>query len=220
MLTLGANSTCDVCLEHFGTDHKAPYSIHCGHVFCFDCIRRVSPPECPLCRTPYLPGKWLKLHVDLSALPLTGTEKEARRLQEAIGEVTTLGSSEANSRQLINECRVFLQAQPRSTYADLRVAYRMLSYLCEVKTSLRTQNATNLQHLKDEVAQLEDDKSELQRRLAASEASRDKDKQFATDLESRLNTYVTRAESSYQTLSYVVISLVMWIKAEHFSSAK
>ena len=56
----------------------------------------------------------MKLHVDLSALPLTGTEKEARRLQEAIGEVTTLGSSEANSRQLINECRIFLQAQPRS----------------------------------------------------------------------------------------------------------
>ena len=97
------------------------------------CIKRVTPPECPLCRTPYVQGKWLKLHVDMSALchngaekearrlPVdasapyhTGAEKEARRLQEAIGEVTTSGSSEGNLRQLINECRNFLHAQPRS----------------------------------------------------------------------------------------------------------
>ena len=104
----------------------------------------------------------------------------------------------------------------------------MLSYLCEVKTNLRAQNAAvdslktdiaqlaaekeeleNLQHLKGEVAHLEADKSALQRRLATSESARDMDKQFATDLESRLNTYVTRAESSYQTLLYVVIYLVI-----------
>lgn len=187
---------------------------------------------------PYVPGKWLKLHVDMSALCHTGSEKEARRhpvdmsapchtsaekearrLRDAIGEVTTLGSSEANLRQLINECRNFLHSHPRSMYADLRVAYRMLSYLCEVRTSLRTQNVAvdslkdeiaqltadkeeleNLKYLKDEIIQLEAEKSELQSRLEASETARDQDRQFANDLELRLKEYVTRSEHSYQTL--------------------
>jgi chromosome segregation ATPase len=95
----------------------------------------------------------------------------------------------------------------------------MLSYLCEVRTSLRSQNVTvdslkdeiahltaekeeleNLKYLKDEIIQLEAEKSELQNRLEASEAARDKDRQFATDLELRLKEYVTRSEHSYQTL--------------------
>jgi len=221
MLTLGPNSTCDVCLEHFGVDHKAPHSICCGHVFCLDCVRRISPAECPLCRTPYVPGKWRKLHVDMSALCHTGTEKEARRLQEAFGEVTTLGSSEANSRQLINECRNFLQTQPRSMYGDLRAACRLLTYLCDVKANLRSQNVEveslkaeisqlvaekeeleSLQYLKGEIVQLEADKSELQIRLEALEAARDKDKQFAIDLDSKLKEHVIRSESSYQALSH------------------
>jgi hypothetical protein len=66
-----------------------------------------------------MPGSWLKLHVDMSAICLAGADTEARRLHEAIGEVTNQGSSESYLRQLINECRNFLQGHPRSMVRSL-----------------------------------------------------------------------------------------------------
>ncbi|KAK2467640.1 hypothetical protein APHAL10511_000495 [Amanita phalloides] len=198
---------------------NSEFRFNCGHVFCLECIQRVSPPECPLCRTPYVPGSWLKLHVDMSALCLAGADKESRRFQEAIGEVTNQGSSESYLRQLINECRSFLQGQPRSMYADLRVTCRVVSYLCEVKSTLRSQSALveslkaenaqlmeekgqllKLEDLEEQVALLAADKSDLEGRLEASEAARDKDKEVAVDMESKLKEHVSRAENAYQTL--------------------
>ncbi|KAF8347624.1 hypothetical protein F5887DRAFT_881870 [Amanita rubescens] len=199
MLTLNYGSTCDVCLEQYGADHKAPYSIYCGHVFCLDCINRISPPECPLCRMAYTPGSCLKLHVDMSALCPTGRDREARRFQEAIVEVTNQGSSQTYLRQLITDCRNFLQGQPRSMYADLRVICRIVSYLCDVKSNLR-ERLQSLEDLSEQVSQLAADKSELQGKLESSESARDSDKQAAVDLELKLKEHVARAENAYQTL--------------------
>ena len=42
MLCLGPGSVCDVCLEPFGSDLKAPCSIDCGHVFCLEYVRPIA----------------------------------------------------------------------------------------------------------------------------------------------------------------------------------
>ncbi|KAJ7258170.1 hypothetical protein C8J57DRAFT_1472345 [Mycena rebaudengoi] len=51
--SISPGSACDVCLEQFGADHKAPCSIPCGHVFCVDCLDHLARPTCPLCRTSF-----------------------------------------------------------------------------------------------------------------------------------------------------------------------
>ncbi|KAJ6464812.1 hypothetical protein DFH09DRAFT_957634 [Mycena vulgaris] len=48
MLSLGPGSACDVCLEPFGAELKAPSSIPCGHVFCVECDDLRSLPHSPL----------------------------------------------------------------------------------------------------------------------------------------------------------------------------
>jgi hypothetical protein len=88
MLSLGPGSACDVCLEPFGADVKAPCSIPCGHVFCvgyghsfslqahsangrslfslsFSCLQHIARPTCPLCRTPFEARHTIRLHLDL-----------------------------------------------------------------------------------------------------------------------------------------------------------
>ncbi|KAJ7894454.1 hypothetical protein B0H14DRAFT_3652021 [Mycena olivaceomarginata] len=94
MLSLGPGSACDVCLEPFGAELKAPCFIPCGHVFCERwacdifahhfthlyyssfvlsscCLRHVARarPTCPLCRTPFDTRHTIKLHIDLDNIP-------------------------------------------------------------------------------------------------------------------------------------------------------
>ncbi|KAF8628299.1 hypothetical protein AX17_006002 [Amanita inopinata Kibby_2008] len=207
MLTLGASSNCDVCLEQFGSDNKAPCSIQCGHVFCADCINRLTRPVCPLCRTPFDQRTCFKLHVDMDngrkspakASCPTAAEQEARRLQEAIATVANEGSTESNLRQLIADCRAFLQSQPRNLFSDLRVSHRMIAYLCEVKTTLRSQNAA-VDSLKDQITQLTTEKSESQRKLETSENVRKEERELAAVVEMNLREHVSRAHTAYETL--------------------
>ncbi|KAJ3874335.1 hypothetical protein F5051DRAFT_335968 [Lentinula edodes] len=151
MFSLGPGSVCDVCLESFGADSKAPCSISCGHVFCADCLRHITRQTCPLCRVPFDPRSTVKLHVDLDSVKAASTgpgsaadspsaEQEARSLHERIAAVANAGTSEANLRSLISECKTFLSGHPRSLFQDLRVSLRMIAYLCEVKSTLRSQN--------------------------------------------------------------------------------
>jgi len=189
MLVLGADSSCDVCLDHFADGHKVPHVIPCGHVFCLDCARSVSPPECPLCRTPYEYGTWLKLHADLSALAPTGSDTEARRLQDVIRENINLETTEAYMRQLLYECQNFLEERPHSMHEDLQTACQLLSHLCDVKRKLHSQGiemeslqdkivqltaekeeASRNDDLEQQITQLVKDKAELQARLSASES--------------------------------------------------
>ncbi|KIM43751.1 hypothetical protein M413DRAFT_443658 [Hebeloma cylindrosporum] len=66
MLVLHPSSRCDVCLSEYSWDNSSarPHAIHCGHIFCRDCLYTTSPPLCPLCRKPYQPNKMKRLHVD------------------------------------------------------------------------------------------------------------------------------------------------------------
>ncbi|KAJ4474281.1 hypothetical protein J3R30DRAFT_653547 [Lentinula aciculospora] len=151
MFSLGPGSVCDVCLESFGADLKAPCSISCGHVFCADCLHHITRQTCPLCRVAFDPRSIVRLHVDLdsvktasagsgNASDCSSAEQEARSLHERIAAVANAGTTEANLRSLISECKSFLSSQPRNLFQDLRVSLRMIAYLCEVKSTLRSQN--------------------------------------------------------------------------------
>ncbi|KAF9458423.1 hypothetical protein BDZ94DRAFT_1173694 [Collybia nuda] len=53
-LIIHPESSCDVCLEGLTyDDHRPPYAIPCGHVFCGACLYQIHPRICPLCREPY-----------------------------------------------------------------------------------------------------------------------------------------------------------------------
>lgn len=153
MFSLGSDAVCDVCLEPFGVDLKAPCSIswwvtlciyRCfvvrhifsGHVFCADCLQHITRQSCPLCRVHFDPRLIIKLHVDLDSLkaasPTTdGTvdsvaaERAARSLHERIAAVANAGTTEANLRALISECKTFLSNHPRSL-----VSFQNLLRLC------------------------------------------------------------------------------------------
>ncbi|PFH48814.1 hypothetical protein AMATHDRAFT_64575 [Amanita thiersii Skay4041] len=66
MLVLHPSSRCDICLEAYTQDSPArsPHAIPCGHVFCRLCLLSIIPPNCPLCRKPYLPDRVKRLIVD------------------------------------------------------------------------------------------------------------------------------------------------------------
>ena len=107
-----------------------------------------------------------RLHIDLdcqggvsSSRSLSFADEsfqEARRLQDSIASIVKDGSSESHLRALIEQCAAFLKTQDRSQvrvpydisalnpahplqHEDLRVSFRMISYLCDVKSSLRKQ---------------------------------------------------------------------------------
>jgi hypothetical protein len=53
--TLHTDGTCTICIEDF----KNPQALSCGHVFCFDCLKKLkesyanSKQLCPNCRAPF-----------------------------------------------------------------------------------------------------------------------------------------------------------------------
>jgi hypothetical protein len=137
MLIVHPNSSCDVCLEHYGNGSKSPHSISCGHVFClrlvlhltrsvpllilpssfFSCLESITTGICPLCRDRYHPLDTRRLHIDIDAQgmadSLDETSIEARRLQNSIARIVKDGSSESHLRALIEECSTFLKTQTR-----------------------------------------------------------------------------------------------------------
>lgn len=152
MLVAGPNSACDVCLENFGRDGKAPCSISCGHVFCVDCLSRVERPQCPFCRNYFDPRSTIKLHLDLdnvkssptstAVVSLTNDEEDADRLREQIISIAATGCSESTVRKLLADGKAFLARVPKTSYKDLRTHHRLITYLCDIKTDLRGQKAT------------------------------------------------------------------------------
>ncbi|KAJ6498582.1 hypothetical protein C8R47DRAFT_971708 [Mycena vitilis] len=143
MLSLGPGSTCDICLEPFGADLKAPCSIPCGHVFCVNCLHQLPRPSCPFCRTPFESRQAIKLHVDLDSIkapasfdgvPVPANSDEgARHLQDKITHVAATGATEIQTTQLTEECKTFLATVPKDMYSDLRTSVKMLYYMCRVK---------------------------------------------------------------------------------------
>ncbi|TFK67212.1 hypothetical protein BDN72DRAFT_112218 [Pluteus cervinus] len=208
MLSLAPGSTCDVCLETFGQENKAPCSIPCGHVFCVGCLHHIGRPSCPLCRVPFTQQSVTKLHVDVESerssssprsQPLSTSDQEARKLQEAITSITNEGTTEARLRQLIAECKTFLAGQPRHMYSDFRASYRMLAYLCEVKSMLRAQEQS-VEDLNKEISQMTTEKGDLERAISEMESSRKEERESAATMERSLRDHATRAHAAYQTM--------------------
>ncbi|KAJ6598295.1 hypothetical protein DFH09DRAFT_903657 [Mycena vulgaris] len=195
MLSLGPGSACDVCLEPFGAELKAPCSIPCGHVFCVSCLQHIARPTCPLCRTPFDARHTIKLHIDLDNIraPVTdelvvysSTDEGARQLQKRITSVAVDGATEAQTTQLTEECRAFLAPVPKTMYSDLRTAYKMLCYMCYIKrlyvdqgrtVNQLTRNTTSLSQEVDrlkaaiEVSKIE--KRHLEQALQTASTERD-----------------------------------------------
>ncbi|KAF8882123.1 hypothetical protein BD779DRAFT_1675106 [Infundibulicybe gibba] len=210
MLSLGAGSACDVCLEPFGHESKAPCSIQCGHVFCVDCLNHITRPTCPLCRTTFDQRTVTKLHVDvdnarsspspsIKATCPTAAEQEARRLQEAIASIANEGTTEPRLRQLIAECRTFLSSQPRNLFSDLRVSHRMIAYLCEVKSTLKSQNQA-VDSLKEKILQLDTEKAELKQRVDDMIIINRDERETALAVEMSLREHCSRAHAAYGTM--------------------
>ncbi|KAJ7581755.1 hypothetical protein C8J56DRAFT_1006019 [Mycena floridula] len=208
MLCLGSGSVCDVCLEPFGVDQKAPCSIICGHVFCAGCLNHITRPACPLCRIPFNLGSHVKLHVDVdSKSPANqqhhtkaepNVEAEARRLQDAIATVANQGSSEAGLCRLIAECRAFLTSNRQFT--DLLVSYRMVSYIYEIKSSLREkERLMEIQQANIELLQAE--MQEVEDKLCKSEADKQNAREAALAIEMSLRGHCERTQTSYTELS-------------------
>ncbi|KAF7291630.1 RING-type domain-containing protein [Mycena chlorophos] len=149
MLSLGPGSSCDVCLEPFTENDKAPCSIPCGHVFCSTCLQSVERPTCPLCRQPFQARHIIKLHVDVESLrppaaphslsAHSSPDETARHLQERIIILASSGATEEQTTQLTADCKGFLASVPKKMYADLRTAVNMLIYIAHVKKLYRTE---------------------------------------------------------------------------------
>ena len=82
------------------------------------CISQVKT-LCPLCRLPFDKQSCTTLRVDLDVVgdeQSRGTSAEfyeALRLQQAIASVADEGTTEPRLRQLIQECKTFLNGKPR-----------------------------------------------------------------------------------------------------------
>ena len=74
---------------------------------------------CPLCRLPFDKHSCITLRVDLDLVSdeqSRGTPAEsyeALRLQQAIASVADEGTTEPRLRQLIQDCKTFLNGKPR-----------------------------------------------------------------------------------------------------------
>ncbi|KAF9002568.1 hypothetical protein BDQ17DRAFT_1425887 [Cyathus striatus] len=203
MLTVGSNSTCDVCLEPFGPENKSPCSINCGHVFCASCLDHITRSNCPLCRTPYNHNTIVRLHVDLdgsqssppATVPSTEPEQEARRFQEAFARIINKGSSEADLRKLLGETRAFLQTQPRDKFTELRVTQKLTVYLCEVKTSL-LEYKRKVDHCDRDVRQLQEEKTALREQIKTMSEANQKTMEEAK----WLRAHADKAQEAYVKL--------------------
>ncbi|TFK20056.1 hypothetical protein FA15DRAFT_647531 [Coprinopsis marcescibilis] len=207
MLIAGTTSSCDVCLDSFSAN-KVPCSISCGHVFCVQCLEHISPPTCPMCRKAFDPRFNVKLVLDLDNVKAppspsgTGTkdaDQDARRLYQEISNIAEAGCSESKVRQLISDGKSFLHKQPRDSFKDLRTLYRIIAYLCEVKTNLRAQKSAN-DAIKQEQAQLQAEKNELIRKIEHQLRSQEEERQQALAIELSLREHCSKAHEAYETM--------------------
>ncbi|KAJ6598276.1 hypothetical protein DFH09DRAFT_903488 [Mycena vulgaris] len=118
MLSLGPGSACDVCLEPFGAELKAPCSIPCGHVFCVSCLQHLARPNCPLCRLPFNARNTVKLAIENATTDQlavhSSTDEEARQLQKRISSVAVDGATEAQTTQITEDCKIFFATVPQN----------------------------------------------------------------------------------------------------------
>ncbi|KAJ8503089.1 hypothetical protein ONZ45_g11157 [Pleurotus djamor] len=211
MLTLAPGSACDVCLEPFDHASHAPHSIRCGHVFCMSCLQHLHPPSCPLCRQSFGSESIIKLHIDLDNIrplnngsapeaPSQSADHEARRLQEAIADIANRGASEQHLRNVIDECRTFLSGQPRSSFQDLRVSHRMLAYMCDIRSKLKTEKQV-VDDLHRQIADKEAERKEWEEKFEDLSITSRAAKDTAMAVELSLREHCDRAQAAYQYMA-------------------
>ena len=96
---------------------------------------------CPLCRLPFDKISSITLCVDLDlsdeqSRASPGETYEALRLQQAIANVADEGTTEPRLRQLIRECKTFLNGKPRRMVRSHFLALSLLLNGCDSTKSL------------------------------------------------------------------------------------
>ena len=152
--------------------------------------------------------------------------KAAQKLQQKLSSIVQDGISEQPLRQLIQETKAFLHTQPRSLvgfaawnvvyidsiavqHKDLRSFSRMLSYLCEVKASLRSKTS-EVENLTEELTRLKDEKASLRKQVADLEESRRYERETALAVETSLRDHCTQSIEVYKTtLQYVSLPFLV-----------
>ena len=87
------------------------------------CLSQVKT-LCPLCRLPFDTRSCITLRVDFDVVADDQSRTastdfyEALRLQQAIASVADEGTTEPRLRQLIQECKTFLNGKPRHMVRD------------------------------------------------------------------------------------------------------
>ncbi|KAK1229436.1 hypothetical protein PQX77_007484 [Marasmius sp. AFHP31] len=177
MLCLSTGSVCDVCLEPFDGDLKAPSAIECGHVFCerfvvhhvlgttkhsspfaqhhCSCLDKITRTSCPLCRQPYDPRRSFRLHVDIDGAPRVC---ESRPYFDRIASAVEHGCDESTVKHLVDECLAFVKDQPRSReFEDFRVVVRMFNHIYDTKVK----HKQTKRKYRDEAARLQEELTQL-----------------------------------------------------------
>jgi chemotaxis regulatin CheY-phosphate phosphatase CheZ len=163
--------------------------------------------------------------VDLDAIPPEQTSgshpdaiKEAQRLHRAIARIVDVGIEEQGMRQLIQETRNFLHGKPRHLvivtsdliisirgaylslqFHDLRVAHRMIAFMCELKSDLRGQRSLN-DALNEQMKSLTSEKEALLSKLERSEQERSFERDTALAVEKSLRDHNAVAVRNYHVL--------------------
>ncbi|KAI0371935.1 hypothetical protein BV20DRAFT_1051125 [Pilatotrama ljubarskyi] len=120
MLLVHPSSQCDICLDPYtwSTPAKAPHAIQCGHIFCLDCLRSVSPTNCPLCRKGFNPERIKKLHVDKVNGDGSGPAGPMAEENELFRRMATLFTDDANPEDinaLVEEVNAWLAQSNRQS---------------------------------------------------------------------------------------------------------
>ncbi|KAF6756508.1 hypothetical protein DFP72DRAFT_846803 [Ephemerocybe angulata] len=181
MLLLVLTPLAKFAWKHLDATVKRRVSISCGHVFCVDCLSRVTRPACPLCcdyltRGPLSSSTWTWPSSPAPNSNVTvSDEEDARRLREEIDNITTTGCTESQ--------------------------YKMLSHLCDIKTTLRAQKAI-IEQTKDKSEALQEKEAfeKEKEALKAEIEMRKKSQQNSLKVEEELREHCPRAHEAYTSM--------------------
>ncbi|KAG6831020.1 hypothetical protein H0H92_013208 [Tricholoma furcatifolium] len=213
MLTLGVNSTCDICLETFATGSKAASAIFCGHVFCRGCIQnlRTAPPTpnhpdadykpCPLCRSTFDTRQSIRLHVDLDAnasqptqsRTVSAADREAFTLLDKMVTLANDSSSEVDLRDGLKTVMTFAQQHQQSThFCALYACSRLLTYVIDVRAKDQRDVADKTM-LEAQLTRLREEKETVERRAR-------EDREMALSIETSLRDHAKSAQEGYESM--------------------
>ncbi|KAF8511440.1 hypothetical protein JB92DRAFT_2934442 [Gautieria morchelliformis] len=111
MLVADPSSACDVCLEAFSSSRECWCIVPCGHIFCRECLNRLTQTICPVCRASLgnPDASPIKVHgVDFSKCP-SGSKvdgPDARSEVDGPDAKSEVDRDGPDLRQLVNSSQV------------------------------------------------------------------------------------------------------------------